>query len=86
PFYVAAPFSTFDLNLKTGEEIPIEERDCREVTHIFNQRISPEDCQVYNPSFDVTPAGLISAIITEKGIIENPRENNINSLFNNIKK
>ncbi|UNC92438.1 S-methyl-5-thioribose-1-phosphate isomerase [Candidatus Contubernalis alkalaceticus] len=85
PFYVAAPFSTFDLNIKTGEEIPIEERDCREVTHIFNQRISPDGCHVFNPSFDVTPAGLISAIITEKGVIENPRENNISTFFNKMK-
>ena len=81
PFYVAAPFSTFDLTLTSGEEIPIEERDPREVTHVFEQRITPEDCRVFNPSFDVTPAGLISAIITEKGIIENPQKENILSVM-----
>lgn len=81
PFYVAAPSSTFDLTLKSGEEIPIEERDPREVTHVFNQRITPEDCLVFNPSFDVTPAGMISAIITEKGIIENPRKEFISAVL-----
>ncbi len=77
PFYVAAPSSTFDLTLKSGEEIPIEERDSREVTHVFTQRIAPEDCPVFNPSFDVTPVELISAIITEKGIIAKPDKEKI---------
>ena len=69
PFYVAAPVSTFDLTLKTGDEIPIEERDESEITCGFGKRTAPEGVQVYNPAFDVTPARLITGIITEKGII-----------------
>ncbi|MCL2305501.1 MAG: S-methyl-5-thioribose-1-phosphate isomerase [Planctomycetaceae bacterium] len=69
PFYVAAPVSTFDLTLKTGEEIPIEERDESEITCGFGKRTAPEGVRVYNPAFDVTPAQLIAGIITEKGII-----------------
>jgi methylthioribose-1-phosphate isomerase len=68
PFYVAAPTSTIDLDLATGGDIPIEERDPEEVTHILGQtRIAPKGIQVSNPAFDVTPARLITAIITEKG-------------------
>jgi methylthioribose-1-phosphate isomerase len=69
PFYVAAPTSTFDLSLSSGEEIPIEERDPREVTHAFGRQTAPEGIGVYNPAFDVTPAGLIRAIICERGLI-----------------
>ncbi len=81
PFYVAAPFSTFDLSLAEGELIPVEERNREEVTHILDKRIAPEGAKVYNPSFDITPGDLISAIITEKGIIENPEKNKIQSLL-----
>src|SRR5213595_2637459 len=63
PFYVAAPISTLDLSLKTGEEIPIEERDEREVTHIREFRLAPDGVAVHNPAFDVTPNKLITAII-----------------------
>ena len=70
PFYVAAPVSTFDLTLKTGDEIPIEERDESEITCGFGKRTAPEGVHVYNPAFDVTPARLIAGIITEKGIIQ----------------
>ncbi len=70
PFYVAAPSSTFDLSLSSGEQIPIEERLPEEVTEGFGFRTAPADVGVYNPAFDVTPAELISAIITEKGLIE----------------
>jgi methylthioribose-1-phosphate isomerase len=70
PFYVAAPSSTFDLSLATGDAIPIEQRDPREVTHGFGRQTAPEGIQVYNPAFDVTPAGLIAGIITEKGLIQ----------------
>jgi len=70
PFYVAAPTSTFDLALKDGTRIPIEERDPEEVTCWGGRRTAPEGTQVYNPAFDVTPAGNVTAIITEKGIIE----------------
>ncbi|HWI41766.1 MAG TPA: S-methyl-5-thioribose-1-phosphate isomerase, partial [Verrucomicrobiae bacterium] len=68
PFYVAAPVSTLDLSLQSGEEIPIEERSPREVTHIQGVQIAPEGVAVRNPAFDVTPARYVSAIITEKGI------------------
>lgn len=69
PFYVAAPSSTFDLSIPDGTSIPIEEREPEEITHIQNIRVAPEGVHVYNPAFDVTPAELITAIITEKGII-----------------
>jgi len=69
PFYVAAPSSTFDLSLATGDEIPIEERDPAEITHGFGRPTAPEGIRVYNPAFDVTPARLITAIICEKGVI-----------------
>jgi methylthioribose-1-phosphate isomerase len=70
PFYVAAPSSTFDLSLASGEGIPIEQRDPREVTHGFGRQTAPEGVAVYNPAFDVTPASYITAIITEKGLIQ----------------
>jgi methylthioribose-1-phosphate isomerase len=69
PFYVAAPSSTFDLSIPDGSEIPIEQRDPREVTHGFGRQTAPEGVDVYNPAFDVTPAELIAGIITEKGVI-----------------
>jgi methylthioribose-1-phosphate isomerase len=72
PFYVAAPISTLDLSLKTGEEIPIEERDGREITHIGANQLGPEGVDVHNPAFDVTPADLITAIITDKGVARAP--------------
>ena len=68
PFYVACPTSTLDLNLKKGEEIPIEQRSGREVSEPFGKRIAPKGIKVFNPAFDVTPAKYITAIITEKGI------------------
>jgi methylthioribose-1-phosphate isomerase len=69
PFYVAAPSSTFDLAIPDGSKIPIEERDPREVTHGFGRQTAPDQIDVYNPAFDVTPAELIGAIITERGIV-----------------
>jgi methylthioribose-1-phosphate isomerase len=72
PFYVAAPSSTFDLSLPDGALIPIEERAAEEITEGFGRRTAPENVVVYNPAFDVTPANLITAIITEHGIIEQP--------------
>ena len=71
PFYVAAPLSTIDLNLSDGAQIPIEERDAREITHIKDIQLAPEGVAVRNPAFDVTPNRLITAIITERGIVEN---------------
>ena len=72
PFYVAAPYSTFDLTLKSGDAIPIEERDPQEVTKPQGVAIAPEDVPVFNPAFDVTPAKLVSAIITDVGIFRQP--------------
>lgn len=70
PFYVAAPVSTFDLSCPDGSHIPIEERPTTEVTHVRGQAIAPEGVAVRNPSFDVTPARYITAIITEKGVAQ----------------
>ncbi|MGD9202416.1 MAG: S-methyl-5-thioribose-1-phosphate isomerase [Chitinispirillia bacterium] len=80
PFYVAAPFSTFDLTLKSGKEIPIEDRDGSEVIKGFNTQTGPDDVKVYNPAFDVTPFHLITAHITEKGVIYPPFEKAIKEL------
>jgi len=72
PFYVAAPTSTIDLSLSSGDKIPIEERSTDEVTHIQVVSIAPEGIRAANPAFDVTPHSYITAIITEKGIIREP--------------
>lgn len=72
PFYVAAPISTLDLTLKSGDEIPIEERNGREVTHIKEHQLAPDGVAVQNPAFDVTPNELITAIITDKGVARAP--------------
>jgi len=80
PFYVAAPTSTIDVSLKTGDAIPIEERKSEEVTHFKGVRCAPEGTKVYNPAFDITPARFIKAIITEKGILEKPYRISIASL------
>jgi methylthioribose-1-phosphate isomerase len=72
PFYVAAPLSTVDLSVATGKNIPIEERDPREVTHSLGHAIAPPGVNAWNPAFDVTPNRFIGAIITEKGIARKP--------------
>jgi methylthioribose-1-phosphate isomerase len=72
PFYVAAPISTLDLTLKSGQEIPIEQRDRKEVTHIGGQQLAPDGIEVSNPAFDVTPNDLITAIITDRGVARAP--------------
>jgi len=72
PFYVAAPTSTIDLSLSSGDKIPVEERSPEEVTHIQGVAIAPEGIDVANPAFDITPNQYISAIITERGIIRKP--------------
>lgn len=77
PFYVAAPTTTFDLTLASGELIPIEQRAASEITHGFGRQTAPDGIGVYNPAFDVTPARLIKAIVTEKGIIEPVNGENI---------
>ena len=77
PFYIAAPSSTFDLSIQSGDEIPIEQRAAEEVTTFGKTQIAPEGVKVYNPAFDVTDASNITAIITEKGVIKNPNADNI---------
>lgn len=77
PFYVAAPTSTFDLAIQDGTEIPIEERDPREITHGFGRQTTPDGVSVYNPAFDVTPARLIRGIITENGVISPVTRENV---------
>jgi methylthioribose-1-phosphate isomerase len=81
PFYVAAPLTTLDLSLKSGEEIPIEERDPMEITHIREHQLGPEGVQVHNPAFDVTPNQLITAIITDKGVARPPFIESLKRLF-----
>lgn len=81
PFYVAAPTSTLDLSLETGELIPIEQRGPEEVTEGFGNRTAPAGVKVYSPAFDVTPARLVSAIITEQGIACPPYEINLKELM-----
>src|SRR5215212_2231488 len=81
PFYVAAPVSTVDLSLATGEGIPIEERDAREVTHIREQRLAPEGVAVSNPACDVTPGECVTAIITGRGVARPPYTESLKELF-----
>jgi len=72
PFFIAAPSSTFDPSIKSGLEIPIEERSSEEITHIEGVQIGPDNCPTFNPGFDVTPGELITAIITEAGVTHGP--------------
>lgn len=83
PFYIAAPSSTFDLTLINGDQIPIEERKSDEITHGFGKQTAPEGVAVYNPAFDVTPAELITAIITERGVIDPVSLESISQHFKN---
>ena len=80
PFYVAAPISTVDLACPDGSQIPIEQRNAREVTHIAGRQMVPEGVAVENPAFDVTPAKYVAAIITEKGIARAPYTESLRSL------
>ena len=82
PFYVAAPTTTIDMDTQHGDDIEIEERKPREVTHFENCQITPDDVAVGNPAFDVTPAKYITAIITEKGVVYPPFEENLKKLMN----
>ena len=81
PFYVAVPTSTIDLSLQTGDDIPIEQRDPHEVTHMGDQQLAPDGVLAAHPAFDVTPHDLITAIITERGIIEPPFEQAIQRIM-----
>jgi len=80
PFYVAAPVSTLDLTLTSGEQIPIEQRAAAEVTHVFGQQVAPAGTRVENPAFDVTPARYVTAIITEHGVARAPYEQSLREL------
>jgi methylthioribose-1-phosphate isomerase len=82
PFYSVGPTTTIDLSIASGEDIPIEERPAREITHIGNTQITPDDVEVANPAFDVTPAKYITAIITDKGVAHPPYEKTLGELMN----
>jgi methylthioribose-1-phosphate isomerase len=81
PFYVAAPVSTFDLTLESGDQIPIEQRPAEEVTHVFGVPVAPDHTPVENPAFDVTPARYVSAIICEKGIVRPPYRESLRAIL-----
>ena len=81
PFFVAAPYSTIDLEMESGDEIEIEQRSPLEVTHFGSRQTAPDDIRVYNPAFDVTPHNLITAIITEKGVVKPNFRENIPRMF-----
>ena len=83
PFYVAAPISTLDLVIASGNEIPIEERSAEEVTHLAGTRISP-NVRAAHPAFDVTPARFITAIITERGVAQSPFEESLRNLASSV--
>ncbi|MBI4877646.1 MAG: S-methyl-5-thioribose-1-phosphate isomerase [Acidobacteria bacterium] len=80
PFYVAAPISTLDLSLASGDAIPIEQRPAAEVTHLFGVAVAPEGVAVENPAFDVTPARYVSAIVTERGVARAPYSESLRKL------
>jgi methylthioribose-1-phosphate isomerase len=80
PFYVAAPVSTLDLTLASGDEIPIEQRPSSEVTEVFGTPVAPENTEVENPAFDVTPSKYVTAIITEKGVARAPYNESLRAL------
>ncbi|WP_418792560.1 S-methyl-5-thioribose-1-phosphate isomerase [Phosphitispora sp. TUW77] len=81
PFYVAAPISTIDMNLDNGDDIVIEERETVEVTAVFGQQIAPQGIKVFNPAFDITPHRLITAIITDRGILRPPYKESLKNIF-----
>ncbi|MDZ7860144.1 MAG: S-methyl-5-thioribose-1-phosphate isomerase [Candidatus Krumholzibacteriota bacterium] len=81
PFYIAAPLSTFDMNISKGEDIPVEQRSGDELSNFARKRIVPENTNIYNPAFDVTPSKYITSIITERGVIENPGREKISSFM-----
>ncbi len=81
PFYVAAPTSTIDMKMEEGSDIPIEQRSAEEVTHIEGIQIAPHGVNVWNPAFDVTPSDLVTAIITERGVIKAPYMDELKHIF-----
>ena len=87
PVYICAPTSTIDMELKSGKEIPIEERPAEEITEMwYQERMAPEGVKVYNPCFDVTDHELITGIVTEYGVVKAPFEENLKKLFDQIGK
>ena len=84
PFYVACPLSTIDLSLDHGELIPIEERGAEEVAGFAGVRWMPEGVSVRNPAFDVTPAALVTALITERGVVPRPDREKLRTLFSKV--
>jgi len=82
PFYVAAPISTLDLTLSSGDQIPIEERSSKEVTEVYGVPVAPEGIAVLNPAFDVTPNRYVAGIITEKGVAYPPFTESLARLAN----
>jgi len=80
-FMVAAPTSTVDMSIKSGADIPIEQRNPQEILSLAGQRVAAEGAEAWNPAFDVTPAGLVDAIVTEKGIVENPTAEKIAAMM-----
>jgi methylthioribose-1-phosphate isomerase len=85
PFYVAAPISTLDLTLVSGDQIPIEQRSATEVTHVFGVPVAPKDTMVQNPAFDVTPNRYVTAIITERGVARAPYTDSLRALANPVR-
>ncbi|MBW1863983.1 MAG: S-methyl-5-thioribose-1-phosphate isomerase [Deltaproteobacteria bacterium] len=83
PFYVAAPLSTIDLDIKSGEMIPVEERSPQEISHFGNREIGPPGVKICNPAFDVTPNRYVRAIITEKGVVQSPYRTELKRVFSN---
>ena len=83
PFYVAAPLSTIDLDIKSGEMIPVEERSPQEISHFGKREIGPPGVKICNPAFDVTPNRYVRAIITEKGVVQSPYRTEIKRVFSN---
>ena len=81
PYHVAAPPTTTDVRLESGDDIPIEQRDPREVTHLAGRILAPRGVRAAHPAFDVTPHALITAIITERGIVEPPFEANLRRIL-----
>jgi methylthioribose-1-phosphate isomerase len=84
PFYVAAPYSTIDLSIDSGDSISIEERDSAEVTKIGSKEIAPPKTEVYNPAFDITPGNLITGFITDKGILRPDYRKNLEKFVNDV--
>jgi methylthioribose-1-phosphate isomerase len=80
PFYVAAPWSTIDLETADGSQIPIEQRNPREVTHMAGKQLTPDNVHIENPAFDVTPSRYVTGIITDRGVAKAPYNESLRKL------